>query len=205
MKMIDLTQTVTASTPVHPYDDKAQLEQIRDFETDKYTDYRLSCGMHVGTHIDGPRHMIPGGAMLSDFSPTKFVGNGILIDARDKNVIDASCLVGFELIEDSIVLIMTGHSKNWGKTDYFTDHFVMTEDFANVLCKAKVKMIGIDAPSPDKYPFNVHKIFFNNNVLIVENLTNLEKLIDLKNFTVAALPLKVEADSAPARVVALKN
>lgn len=205
MKLIDLTQTVTASTPVHPYDEQANLKQVRRLEKDSYTDYRLSCGMHVGTHIDGPRHMIAGGALLSDFSPTQFVGTGVLLDVRNNPVINEASLDNVELLADSIVLIMTGHSKNWGTPNYFDDHFVMSEKFANRLCKANIKMVGIDAPSPDKYPFDIHKMFFEHNILIIENLTNLEKLIGLKDFTVAALPLKIEADSAPARVVALKN
>ncbi|MFA6535332.1 MAG: hypothetical protein WCS92_03690 [Candidatus Babeliales bacterium] len=64
-------------------------------------------------------------------------------------------------------------------------------------------MIGIDFFSPDKYPFETHKIFFENNILIIENLTNLESLEEIKNFTVIALPLKTETDSALARVIAI--
>ena len=53
------------------------------------------------------------------------------------------------------------------------------------------------------YPFEVHKIFFQHDTLIVENLTHLEKLVGIKNFTIVALPLKTETDSALARVIAI--
>lgn len=39
------------------------------------------------------------------------------------------------------------------------------------------------------------------NILIIENLTNLEQLHDL-DFEVSALSLKLDLDGAPARVVA---
>ena len=64
-------------------------------------------------------------------------------------------------------------------------------------------MLGIDFFSPDTYPFKIHKIFLKNHILIIENLTNLEHLLGIKNFTIVALPLKTETDSALARVVAI--
>lgn len=71
-----------------------------------------------------------------------------------------------------------------------------------MLVRKRVKMIGLDTPSPDKIPFEIHKYLFQNNILIIENLTNLEKLIDGENFEVIALPLKIRADSSIARVIA---
>lgn len=68
--------------------------------------------------------------------------------------------------------------------------------------KNKVKMIGLDTPSPDKDPFDVHKYLFEHGVLIIENLTRLDQLLDYKSFEVIALPLNIKADSSIARVVA---
>jgi kynurenine formamidase len=48
----------------------------------------------------------------------------------------------------------------------------------------------------------VHKILLAKPVLIIENLTHLEKLAGVDSFEVFALPMKLEADAAPARVVA---
>jgi kynurenine formamidase len=41
-----------------------------------------------------------------------------------------------------------------------------------------------------------------NNVLIAENLTGMEKLLSVKKFEIIALPLRIHADSSPARIVA---
>lgn len=71
-----------------------------------------------------------------------------------------------------------------------------------MLVRKEIKMIGFDMPSPDKYPFEVHKCLFKGKILIAENLTNLEKLLDVGEFEVIALPLNIKADSSIARVIA---
>ncbi len=49
--------------------------------------------------------------------------------------------------------------------------------------------------------FKTHKILLGGGVLIIENLTNVGLLAG-KDFTVYALPIKLELDGAPARVIA---
>ena len=213
-KIIDLTHKFTKSMPVHPFDEPASIEKIRNLADHKYNDWKLSSGMHVGTHIDGPGHLTESKALLCDIPVDRFIGKGYLIDARNK-AIDESLLKDMPTEDNLIVLILTGADKTFGtkardaKTfdlgDYFDNHPVISVNFANELVKRKIKIIGIDFFSPDKYPFETHKIFFKNNILIIENLTNLESLLGIKNFTVVALPLKTETDSALARVIAIVN
>lgn len=51
--------------------------------------------------------------------------------------------------------------------------------------------------------FEVHKTLMRNNLIIIENLTNLEKVED-EFFTLTVLPLKTfNADGAPARAIAV--
>jgi len=60
----------------------------------------------------------------------------------------------------------------------------------------------MDTPSPDGPPFPVHKALLSEHILIIENLTNLDKLLEVNRFRVLAVPLKLKADAAPARVIA---
>lgn len=201
-KIIDLTHKITYAMPVHPYDEPVSIEKIRTLADNKYNDWTLSAGMHAGTHIDGPGHLTNSDVLFSDVSVDRFIGKGYMIDARNKTI-DASLLNDLPAEKDLIVLIVTGWDKQFGTHDYFNNHPVISPDFAQTLAKHKIKMIGIDFFSPDKYPFEVHKIFFKHDIFIIENLTNLEKLLGIKDFTVVALPLKIETDSALARVVAI--
>ncbi len=62
-------------------------------------------------------------------------------------------------------------------------------------------MIGLDVSGPDYDPYPIHQKLLAEDVLIIENLTNLDQLYDL-DFEVSALPLKLDLDGSPARVIA---
>lgn len=201
-KIIDLTHTLSNFTPVHPFDEQPIIEQIRNISDDKYNDWKLSSGMHVGTHIDGPGHLTSSVTMISEIPIDRFIGKGYLIDARNKEI-NIDLLRDMPTEDNLIVVVFTGYDKKFGTDEYFNDYPVITVDVAQELVRRKVKMIGIDFFSPDHYPFATHKIFLDNNVYIIENLTHLEHLLNIKHFTIVALPLKIMADSSLARVIAI--
>ena len=66
-----------------------------------------------------------------------------------------------------------------------------------------IKMIGFDMPSPDRFPFESHKMLLKNEIFILENLCNIEKLLNAKEFKIAAFPLKIEAEGSLVRAVAI--
>jgi kynurenine formamidase len=201
MPYIDLTQTFTSNMSVYPGDAASELTQVAFLDKDSVNDHRLVSGMHVGTHLDAPWHMIENGKKISDFAPDKFFGQGVLIDARDKQI-NADLLQNLNLDSNSIVLVLTGHLKKFRNPDYYETMPEVQEDFAKILADKKIKILGLDTPTPDSSPFSIHKILLNQEVLIVENLTNLESLLGVDNFEVITLPLKIEANASFVRVVA---
>ncbi len=198
--IIDLTHVFSTNMPVHAYDVPPKLEQIRTLKDNSYNDWCLTSSMHIGTHIDGPGHLTESKKLISNIPVDKFVGKGYLVDARNKTI-TAKLFVDMPNDPGLIVLILTGWDKKFGTKEYFTEHPVLSEDFVRELVLRKVKMVGIDFFSPDLFPFSIHKLLLKNNMLIIENLTGLEKLVGVKNFEVIALPLKLATDSALARVV----
>lgn len=201
MKYIDLTHTFKQKMPVYPGDSLSELRQVSFINKDDCNEFQIKTGMHVGTHMDGPLHMLKNGKKLSTFPPHKFFGRGHLIDARKKKI-NKELLKKHKIKKDDIVIIITGFYKKFGKKEYYKNYPEITENFALELVKLRIKIVGMDTPSPDYPPFKIHKILLNNNILIIENLTNLEALLNYKKFTIIALPAKFEADSAPVRVVA---
>lgn len=199
---IDLTQLIINEMPVYPGDSETQLIQSKIFEKDQYSNHELSINMHVGTHIDGPMHLTNSNVYLSDFPIDTFIGEACLIDVCGKSIVDY--IEDYEQIikEGSIVILYTGHSKYFGQSNYFNEHPVLTNSFAELIVRKKVKMLGMDTPSPDKSPFEIHKLFFENNILIIENLTNLERLLNYSTIEITALPIHIKADSSLARVIA---
>lgn len=201
MELIDLSHVFSVKMPVFPGDERATLVEIATIKKDGYTNYQLRAGMHVGTHIDAPLHFIPEGKKISDFSLDRFYGSAKVVDARGKKEIDSDILKNVELVKDDIILFFTGHDQFYGKHDYFIDHPVLTEALAHKLIDVGIKMVGVDMASPDKYPFPLHKLFLENDILILENLTNLELLCG-EDFELFAFPIKFETDAAFVRTIA---
>lgn len=201
--IVDLTHEITDGMPVYPGDSETRLAQTRFLTQDSHSNYELSINMHTGTHIDGPRHMLDTPAYLNDFPLESFIGEGCLIDvSREPDVIRYRQEYEQMMAEKQIVLFHTGHSKYFGEPTYFDKHPVLDLAVAELIVRSNVKMIGLDTPSPDRYPFAVHRYLFEHGVLILENLTRLDQLLTAKSFEVIALPLNVKADSSIARVVA---
>jgi len=197
--LIDLSVLLNERTPVYPGDPATKIAPAGVLSKDGYTDHYLSVGTHVGTHIDAPMHMLEGGKSLEAMPMEQFAGRGRLVEisSSDFNEVKAA---GIQ--EGDIVLFRTGMGTKYHDPVYFEDYPVMSEDVAKYLMETKVKMVGVDTCSVDNTDgFPIHKILLAGNVLIIENLTNLGALKN-KEFSVYALPLKLELDGAPARVVA---
>lgn len=202
MYSIDLTRTFTVHMPTYPGDPEPELRQIASLAGDGHVDHRLATGLHVGTHMDGPLHMLPAGKPLSDFAPDRFFGRGHLIDARGRSVVGPELLVGEEFGPGDIVAVLTGWGRKYGQPDYFRGYPEISKRFAEALAGEDVSVLCLDTPSPDSPPFEIHKFLLKCGVLIVENVANLETLLFEDAFELVALPLRLSADSAPCRVVA---
>ncbi|MBI3231547.1 MAG: cyclase family protein [Candidatus Doudnabacteria bacterium] len=188
--------------PVYPGDPAPDLHQIAEIDKDGFVDHQIITAMHAGTHMDAPAHMLNGGKMLSDYSAEKFFGRGHLLDARSRSVIDEDLLVDSDIQAEDIVLVMTGFYEKFGQPEYFEKYVEFTESFAKRLLDFGVSAIGMDTPSPDRPPFAVHKLLLAHDILIIENLTNLDQLLNHSSFEVVALPAKFQTNAAPCRVVA---
>jgi kynurenine formamidase len=202
MQPIDLTHRLTHDMPVYPGDPPVRLKQIARIGADEYNMYCLCSGMHVGTHIDAPLHMITGGKFICDVPVTQFFGRGRLIDARGCSIIAPELLQGADISAGDIVLVLTGWYRRFGEDAYYSDFPEVVPEFAQELVSAGARMVGLDTPSPDRSPFVVHKILLSAEVLIIENLANLDALLEIEDFDIVALPAKLQCEAAPVRVIA---
>lgn len=203
MTYIDLSHTFVDTMPVFPGDPATSLKQITTIAANGYTDHQLTSVMHVGTHMDAPLHMIEGGKYMDEFPPEKFVGPGVLVRVYNKPVIDVDALNGLSISQGSIVLLYTGMAEKYGTDAYNTDYPRITQAFAEKLVSCGVAIVGMDMINPDKeetYP--IHKTLLSNDVLIIENMTNMQSLVGVPSFDVLAFPVKLHAEAAQVRVIA---
>lgn len=202
MNLIDLTHIIQEQTPVYPGDSDMELIQTKYLATDGYCNHQLTINMHTATHIDGPMHLIKSNHYLSDFPLEAFIGKGTLLNVSGISRIEYKEEYERLISDSSILILYTGHSVYFGQEKYFTEYPVITKEFAELVIRKKVKMLGMDTPSPDKYSFEIHKFLFENQVLIAENLTNVDQLLHVNSFEIIALPLFIKADSSVARIIA---
>jgi len=201
-KIVDLTQVIENEMPVYPGDIGANLFQFKYLNVNGYNDHRLEISMHAGTHIDSPMHLTDSKEYICEAPLDFFIEKGCILDVRNQPVIKMKTEYE-ELVKDnSIVLLYTGFDKFYGTAKYYEEHPVVDLNLCRFLLSKNIKMLGIDMPSPDRYPFEVHKFLFENRIFLLENLANLDKLAGVTEFEVIALPLKIKADSSMARAVA---
>ena len=158
--------------------------------------------MHVGTHVDLPLHMQDQPLTASDYPLERFCGPGRLLRCPSQGLIapDDSWKA---LKSGEIPVIYTGWDRHFGQADYFSAHPQLTEDAAQFFIERSVGMVVLDTPSPDRNPFTVHRQLLSAGMLILENAAHLEQLLQVKRFTLMALPLRLPTEGSLVRAVAI--
>ena len=210
MKIIDLTQTICETMPVYPGTKPPKLAVANTIEKEGFRETLLSFYSHTGTHMDAPFHIYADRTSLDALPAEQFVGKALVIDCRD---VGEGGEIGMEYIDKTLadqadfLLFYTGWDANWGQEKYFGEYPVVSLEVCQYLLDSKKKGVGFDVIGIDPVSdgnLTRHKMLLaQRDIVIIENLTNLDK-IEEGLFTFAALPLKYkDADGAPIRAVAI--
>lgn len=192
-KYIDLSILLTKDTPVFPGEPNIIFKKHANIKENTYNEHQITINTHFGTHMDFPYHMIDDGKKSSDFKLENFIGKGKVININNPDL---------NSIEDENVFLLYSEHIEKGIDNLFNDVPVLDENLVDFLITKKPKMLLLDIPTPDKFPYPIHKKILGNDILIVENVCNMKLLID-KKFKVYAIPLNFdEFDGSPCRVFA---
>ena len=209
MKVIDLTLTVSEKIPTFPGSPKPHFIEWETIAKDGYNLELLFLSTHTGTHIDAPFHFVKNGKKIHEIAPERLVNEAVLIriGKNSNRSISKTDIQNFEqkngkIENGSTVIFHTGWQKNLNKEFYFSENPGLSISAAKYLVSKKINMVGIDSPSIDlgtDSKFSVHHVLAKNNILIVENLANLNK-IKSNNFHLITSPLKLKnATGSPIR------
>ena len=193
----------------------------------------LKIRTHHGTHIDFPAHKIPGGKTSDDYEISKFINSAKLVDLSliytDSSIIQE---IDLEDIKESVdksegfraLVFYTGFcdrmTKNEGKLlgetkKRFEKTFpYFSQEAAEYIAKkcAGLNIVGIDSFAVDPSGSNseVHRTFFEKDILPLEaivNLRNLKKALNYPlniSFELNCVPLPYKgADAAQTRAYAV--
>ncbi|HOP73866.1 MAG TPA: cyclase family protein [Bacillota bacterium] len=202
MGWFDLSHPIDDGIPAYPGDPRPRLERIKELTSDGYVAYQLQCGMHIGTHVDAPMHLVEGGKRISEIPVEHFMGKAVLVDVRGRDIIHYHPDYQKKIAFGDIVLFYTGWDRYYGEDRYYREHPVLDRKLAEFLIEKRVKLIGLDMPSPDKAPFEIHKLLLTKDIFIIENLTGLGQLEGKDSIELIAIPLKIHAEASLVRVIA---
>ena len=209
--IIDLSHTLSSTISVYPGSDNPVIHTLAVFEQDGFREKQLILSTHHGTHIDCPFHLFSEGFHTENAPLPGFFGKGLVVDCR-KTVPPHSINLDFirfheaAIADTDFLLLLTGMDRYWN-TSLYTDSFpILTPEAADYLTHFHLKGIGLDTLSIDPVEDTlliIHKTFLSRNIIIIENLTGLEQLLD-KKFRFSCFPLKIEeGDGSPVRACAL--
>ncbi len=210
MQVIDLSHVLETGMPVFPGSPEARVERIAAFEKDGYNETRLVITSHTGTHIDCGLHFIPSGFDAANADTARFFGRGMVIDCRNvgSRPISSNFLSDFsdKIRKADFVLLHTAWDQHWGKDAYFSGYPFPEPEAAAFLASFQLRGVGIDAISldaPDSDEYRVHRTLLSAGIVLIENLTCLEKIPE-SGFYFSCLPLRIRSgDGSPVRAVAI--
>lgn len=195
-----------------------------------YASYQYKASEHGGTHLDAPIHFAEHRMTTEKIPLTNLIGAAVVMDFSDRIGTNADHEITIrdleawehrhsELRGGVIVLLNTGWHARWPdrKTYLGTEergpdaipelHFPGLSPAAAqwLVDNRRVAAVGIDTASIDfgqSTLFESHRILFEHNIPVFENVANLGGLPPTGVFVVA-LPMKIKGGSGgPLRIVA---
>jgi arylformamidase len=184
----------------------------------------LGWTVHGFTHMDSPRHCVPGGPTTDDVPLERTVGEAEVVDLtpiQPNEGISAGRLAaaaGHLRAGDIVVMRSCWEQQCSPRTpEFWTEAPYMTREAAEWLLARQPRAVAFDFPQDyairlllkgETRPLadNVtHDVLLKNGVILIEYLANTAALQGPRTF-LCCLPLKVPAaDGAPARVIALED
>ena len=222
-RWVDLSHTLEEGIPAWPTHARFGQVLYESYELGAVArHYGLALSEHTGTHMDAPLHFIPEGPAhygIDEVPLSRLAGRAATIEAPELppgGLLTTAHVREWEeehgqIQERDRVLIRYGWDRRWGLGSagmgFLEDWPGLGGDAAQYLVEKGVSLVGcdtlaIDAFGSEEHP--AHYTLLGNEVYIVENLKNLDKLPSWSLFM--AFPLKVKGGSgSPVRALALMH
>ena len=209
-KIYDLSQSIYNKMTKYALDPDVSISPFRTFKRDGFNLLEIKSGLHIGTHVDAPKHQLDTGKGIDDIPLKSCMGYARVFNILKKGkdtpiVLNDIDISGIE--KDLIVLLYTGWDRFRGTVIYYENPPYISEELANILVSRDIKAIGVDMPSIDSFTKNgpiSHRIFLKRNIPVIEGLINLDRLI-ARRFFFMGLPLNIrKGDGSPIRAVGIE-
>lgn len=202
--IIDLTHRMHKGMPVYPGTEEPVFSQTNSIARDGFAELHLAMSTHTGTHIDAPSHILPDARPLSGFDISHFCGSATALDISGTDTITLGYLLTHidTISRVDFVLLRTGWQHKWSSDEYLRGFPVLSIEAAAWLSAQNLRGVGTDTISIDAVESTElpnHHALLSQGTLIIENLTNLDRIHE-KIFEFHCAPLHIDhADGSPVR------
>lgn len=209
MTLRDITTPLRDGFPVWPGHSPVRMTVTKSHEAgDGVQLTHLDFGAHTATHLDAPRHFIPGGGLVTGLDLRVLVGPCHLVRYRGDGPIDVDFFEAAGLPDPIPRLLLTcdRHAGKLDHPDFFEDYVGITEAAAHWLVARGLRLIGTDYLSIGPYHGGnpeVHRALLGPEVVIVEGLEL--RGVEPGRHTLVCLPILLPCDGAPCRAVLLPD
>ena len=204
-RLFDISVPVMNGGVVYPGNPEIHIEPQQDMAKGGSSNVSLlSIGSHTGTHVDAPKHMIPGGAGVESIPLDALTGPALVIEFDNDVMAVTEAYLRAQLVAGSErILLKTRNSGFIRQRDFHRDYTYLAPDGAEYLVSLGVRLVGIDYLSIEQFHsghHRTHKTLLSRGVVIVEG-------IDLSDvppgkYQLYCLPILLQGiDGAPARAV----
>ncbi len=206
MQIIDLSLPITNAMP------GVEISIAKRLEVEGWNATTLTLYSHCGTHMDAPKHFLPGGNSIDQQDLSVLVGPALVVNlapARPKQLLSVAdmAVIADQVRPGARLLLRTDWHKRYGTPEYRNELPRISIELAHWMVEHQVALVGVEPPSVADVNnmhelTEVHQTLFRGNVVIVEGLANLDQLTEpVVDFI--ALPLKiVQGDGTPVRAIA---
>ena len=211
---VDLSHRLSRSMPRAMGLPEPSFRRVKSLPDDPLNVTEMQMVVHIGTHVDSPRHFFMDGPAFHEIPLDRLSGPGVVVSVTDKaagEMIEPDDLARAQtgINPGDIVALHTGWSDRANSHAYH-DHPYLSPAAAQWLADRGIKLLACDVPTPDQpigrrpagYDWPAHHILLSRGILIAENVTGLAPLAGQRvEFAFLALNIE-ESDGAPARVLA---
>jgi len=204
VKFYDVSLPVREGMMVYPGNPEPVIKQYSSIPRDKVNESLIAFGSHTGTHVDSKLHIQNDADGAEALPLDSFYGKCKVLDLTHvEDEIHREDLEDYQIKKGDIVLLKTRNSKR-GYSEFRRDYVHVKLDAADYLVKVGVKTLGFDYLSVKKFEGDdeVHEVLINNLTLF-EGLNLAE--VPAGEYTFIGLPLRINCDGTPARVILVED
>lgn len=188
---------------VWPGDDAPVIEQILFMDRGDICNLsKMAMSVHVGTHMDAPRHFINGGVPMDALPLDAVLGEARVIEIHDPVAIRPAELPD-DIAAGERILFKTRNSRElWTKPGFQEDFVYISREAAEILAAKGVRTVGVDYLSIGGFHTDMvetHEAILGAGIWAIEGLDLSH--VEPGRYEMACLPMKLTgSDGAPARV-----